>query len=187
MATQHHFYDLFLRSKEGLNRLVGRIVPPSDIEDVVQETYVKLCQVNNIDSIRQPQAFMYRTAKNLALDFKKQARVRLTDHIDDWHSFEETQISNKSVDNVYTQHVTNQEFGELCEAIRQLPKQCQKVFILRKVYGYSQKDIAAKLEISQSTVEKHVSAGMKRCIEFSRASKKDNKVRPLSRVGKQNG
>lgn len=176
MPKQHHFYELFLRSKDGLSRLVGRIVPPTDIEDVVQETYVKLCQINNVDSIRQPQAFMYRTAKNLALDFKKQARVRLTDHIDDWHQFEETQQANNIGDNVYNQHVTNKEFGELCEAIRQLPKQCQKVFVLRKVYGYSQKDIQQKLGISQSTVEKHVSTGMKKCIEYARRNKQNSEV-----------
>jgi RNA polymerase sigma-70 factor (ECF subfamily) len=34
---------------------------------------------------------------------------------------------------------------------------------LKKVYGYSQREIAAKLSLSESTVEKHISSGMKRC------------------------
>ena len=42
----------------------------------------------------------------------------------------------------------NQEFGHFCDAIRLLPLQCRKAFILRKVYGYSQKEIASNLDIS---------------------------------------
>ena len=36
---------------------------------------------------------------------------------------------------------------------------------MKKVYGYSHKEIAGKLDISVSTVEKHVATGLKRCSE----------------------
>ena len=44
----------------------------------------------------------------------------------------------------------------------ELPIKCRKVFVLRKVYGYSQAEIAKKLGISLSTVETHITKGMHR-------------------------
>ena len=39
------------------------------------------------------------------------------------------------------------------EAVATLPPQCQRVFVMKRVYGYSQRDIAARLKISESTVK----------------------------------
>ena len=48
-----------------------------------------------------------------------------------------------------------QRLGQGREAVRQLPEQCRRVFVLKKVYGYSQREIAKELSLSESTVEKH--------------------------------
>ena len=40
--------------------------------------------------------------------------------------------------------------------MEQLPARCRQVFTLRKVYGLSQKEIAAELKISENTVESHL-------------------------------
>lgn len=39
-------------------------------------------------------------------------------------------------------------------------------FVLRKVHGYRQKEIAKQLGISESTVEKHIARGMAVIMEF---------------------
>jgi DNA-binding CsgD family transcriptional regulator len=38
--------------------------------------------------------------------------------------------------------------------------------VLKKVYGYSQKEIALSLSISENTVEKHIATGIKRCSHY---------------------
>jgi len=73
---------------------------------------------------------------------------------------------------MYEKALTDSEFSNFCEAIRLLPVQCRKVFVLKKVYGYSQREIAAQLNLSESTVEKHIATGMKRCTQFMRQSTK---------------
>jgi DNA-directed RNA polymerase specialized sigma24 family protein len=40
--------------------------------------------------------------------------------------------------------------------------------VLRKVYGYSQHEIAVELDLTESTVEKHIALGIKRCTHFIR-------------------
>ena len=40
--------DVFLTIRLGIARVVSKIVPPHEVEDSVQETYVRLCQVGNL-------------------------------------------------------------------------------------------------------------------------------------------
>lgn len=167
MSDNTLFHRVYLSSRKSLSRLVARIVPPHEIEDIVQETYVRICQIENTDNISSPKSFMFKTARNLALDFQKQADNRLVDGVDNCEAFD--QIKGELYkDEMYENAHTSIEFNYFCEAVRQLPVQCRKVFVLKKVYGYSQKEIAKELNLSQSTVEKHISTGMKKCTLFMR-------------------
>jgi RNA polymerase sigma-70 factor (ECF subfamily) len=58
---------------------------------------------------------------------------------------------------------THQELALLAQAVARLPARCRHVFTLRKVYGLSQKEIAAELNISENTVEQHLAKGMRLC------------------------
>ncbi len=53
----------------------------------------------------------------------------------------------------------HQELALLAAAVEQLPARCRQVFTLRKVYGFSQKEIAERLQISENTVEQHLHEG----------------------------
>ena len=110
---------------------------------------------------------------SLALDFQKQANVRLVDGVENMEVLEQL-LSNHHTDEMYENALTESEFSHFCEAVRLLPVQCRKVFVLKKVYGYSQREIAAQLNLSESTVEKHISTGIKRCTLFMR--KTQNKI-----------
>ncbi|MGV2871365.1 RNA polymerase sigma factor [Colwellia sp. E150_009] len=173
MSNDTLFYKVYLKSRKSISRLVARIVPPHEIEDIVQETYVRICQIENKENITSPKSFMYKTAKNLALDFQKQANVRLVDGVENMEVLDQL-LSNHHTDEMYENALTESEFSHFCEAVRLLPVQCRKVFVLKKVYGYSQREIAAQLNLSESTVEKHISIGMKRCTLFMR--KTQNKI-----------
>ena len=173
MSNDTLFYQAYLSSRKSISRLVARIVPPHEIEDIVQETYVRICQIENKENITSPKSFMYKTARNLALDYQKQANVRLVDGVDSMEVLEQL-LSNSYKDEMYENALTQSEFSHFCEAVRLLPIQCRKVFVLKKVYGYSQREIAAQLNLSESTVEKHISSGMKRCTLFMRNTQ--NKV-----------
>lgn len=172
------FHKIYLASRASISRVVSRIVPPHEIEDIVQETYVRICQVENTDKISSPKSFMFKTARNLALDYQKQASVKLVDNVDETGTLE--YLLSEDVDEMYETTKTNNEFSHFCEAVRQLPLQCRKVFVLKKVYGYSQREIAAQLSLSESTVEKHISTGMKRCTLFMRNVNKQPHVATTS-------
>ena len=164
MSDDKRLLKTYLSSRSFLKRLVSRIVPPDEIEDIVQETYVRICKVRSPAQIREPQAFMVRTARNLALDHLKKSENRLVSARD--VDAPQAGAWTSGDDNTFAQAATDEEFSMFCEAVRRLPVQCRRVFVLKKVYGHTQKEIARNLQISESTVEKHIAKGMKACIRF---------------------
>lgn len=160
-------YQVFSSLRASLVRLVATIVPPKEIEDIVQETYIRVCQVESSSQIRCQRSFMLKVARNLAFDYVKKAETRLVSSVDN----SELQLLQDSLDfsdtdETYTQVVADREFSRFCEAVKRLPEQCRKVFVLKKVYGYTQKEIAEHLDLSESTIEKHIAYGIKQCSQY---------------------
>jgi len=162
MASQDKISNIFVSFRANLSRAVAHIVPPKEIEDIVQEAYVRVCQVKHQEDIQHPRSFLMRTAKNLAFDYLKRAETQRADGVEEEADYEPYAAAANS-DETYEKVASDQEFSLFCQTVRQLPQQCRKVFVLKKVYGYSQREIALELEISESTVEKHVANGIKRC------------------------
>lgn len=156
---------VFLSLRASIARSVGGIVPPKEIEDIVQETYVKACQAAHKSEIRAPRSFLYRTARNLALDHVKKAETRLTVSADEYTSAQPG-IQHNMADETLERVCSDEEFARFCQAVRRLPVQIRRAFVLKKVYGYTQREIAAEMGLSESTVEKHIAQGIKRCRFF---------------------
>lgn len=162
MAVEHQIDEIFLSCKSLIARLVSRLVPPHEIEDIVQETYVRVCRFHKRNAVSNHRALMFSTARNLAIDYLKRAEHRLAAPAEEaW--IEELGARDSPADPSYDQVASDEEFARFCEVVRQLPQQCRRVFVLKKVYGYSQREIAAELNLSESTVEKHIAKGMKHC------------------------
>ena len=165
MTGEDSIQNVFLTLRSALARAVMGIVPPRDIEDIVQETYVRVCQIKNKEEIRSPRSFLFKTVRNLALDHVKRAESRMVDSIDG--DAESDFCQNELLgDETFIKASANEEFARFCDAVRHLPVQCRKAFVLKKVYGYSQREISRELRISESTVEKHIAQGIKRCTYF---------------------
>ena len=169
MTTNSRVSQTFIAMRTQLARAISSIVPPKDIEDIVQETYVRACNFERKSKINHPPSFLLKTVKNLALDHIKSAGYRLSDSVDDideFHSGRSGPDEGFADDEVLNNALAHEEFSYFCEAVRLLPIQCRRAFILKKVYGYSQREIAHSLKISESTVEKHIADGVKRCTYF---------------------
>ena len=80
-----------------------------------------------------------------------------------------------------------EEFALFCEAVRSLPRQCRRAFVLKKVYGYSLKEIMAEMGLGQPTVETHIVNGTKRCVQYLRDRQQGRRMPAgrLSRIGKR--
>ena len=154
---------VFINLKARLSRLLVSMVPPKDVEDIIQETYIRLCKVDDKTHIKDSESFIFRTARNLALDHLKRAETRLTRGVENMDY-----IVAQEDDPTYGQIASDEEFGLFCAAIRELPRQSQRAFILKKVYGYSLKEIMLEMDLSQSTVESHIVSATKKVVQYMR-------------------
>ena len=167
LSTKAVIAEVFDACRARLARVVSRIVPPQDIEDIVQETYVRVCQYNIRKDVDEPRALMVSVARNLALDHIKRADYKLTSGFETDADMESA-LALHAADDSFNAVASSDEFSRFCDAVRQLPLQCRRVFVLKKVYGYSQREIALELGIAESTVEKHIASGMQHCIRYLR-------------------
>lgn len=153
--------QVFLTIQKTLKLSLGRIMSSQqDIDDVVQETYLRAVASNTSNSIRDPEAYLFRTSRNIALNEKAKMYRRLEVAL----PVEELEaLSPLMADRpVEKEAELKQQFAGFCLAVSKLPLQCRRVFVLRKVYGHSQIEISKKLGISVSTVETHIAKGMQR-------------------------
>lgn len=151
---------------EGSLRAYLRGVFPSvhDVEDVVQESFLRVWRARSERSISYAKTFLFQVARHLAVDLIRHERrspfIPVTD-------FEATAVM-ESGPNAAEQSSTRQEVALLLEAIDSLPARCREIVILRKLQGVSQKEIAARLSLSEQTVQVQVARGVKRCEKFLR-------------------
>ena len=160
--------DTYIGLRGQIARLVMRFVPPKEVEDIVQETYVRICQVENKEAIRAPRSYIFRTAQNLALDYLKRSESQLTDGVDIDELPADNFLLPTEEDPTLARAASDEEFVLFCEAVRSLPRQSRRAFVLKKVYGYTLKEIMAEMNLGQATVETHIVNGTKKCVQYLR-------------------
>ncbi|MCH2190037.1 MAG: RNA polymerase sigma factor [Gammaproteobacteria bacterium] len=177
----------FLKYKRVIASLLSKIRPAAtrqDIEDILQDTYINTYQSSLKQEIQFPKAFMVKTAIRLAnrsiqLAQRVDTEVDVSEQSDDsLFSYDRTKFCSQTEKEV----LNREDFGLLCAAVDDLPEQCRKVFVLKKVYGLSQREISQKLKISESTVEKHVAKGLLRTMQYYDARTSDIGVRQTGEV-----
>lgn len=150
--------------RKSLMRFVARYLKkaPHDAEDIIQEVFVKAIEAQNKREIRFPRAYLYKAAKNLALKKLEKSEYRLTDALGDLLS--ETLVSQ--VPSMDQQLEYREKFAVFCRAVGKLPERRRRAFVLRRVYGLSQKEIADEMNISLKTVEAHLTKAIIQCSDY---------------------
>jgi RNA polymerase sigma-70 factor (ECF subfamily) len=164
-GSRHAEGDLlstFLLYRANVRRVLRGYLPSQDIDDVMQEAFLRFLRAARKQTIQFPKAFLAKIATNLALNHLKNANDARTCTMEDYSSVG----VSLTTDDLETQVHGEERFAIFCRAVAELPPQCRKVFILKKVYGTSQREIAEKLKISESTVEKHVAKGLLLCRNY---------------------
>jgi len=160
--------EAYLENELALKRFLRRFIKSREgADDLAQEAFLRAFAAESEHSIASPKAFLFKVAKNLALNQLARQATAATEPLGD---FEDQAVLEDSSQAAVDDAVDGRErLRMLARAIAALPPQCAKVFILRKMQGLSQKEIAARLNISVRTVENHVALGLVRCKAYMRA------------------
>jgi RNA polymerase sigma-70 factor (ECF subfamily) len=136
----------------------------ADIEDIVQETFLRAYESEQSQQIRSPKSFLFRVAHNIALNEIARKANSLTDLVGDPESLNVIDYRPSAEE----QLEIRRRFDALNAVVGALPPQCRRVLVMRKVFGLSHKEIARRMDISVRTVEKHLAKALHRCQESRR-------------------
>jgi RNA polymerase sigma factor (sigma-70 family) len=144
------FASLYRTTLTPLRRYLGRLLGnPAEAQDVAHDAYLRVYPSVTNQSAHQPEALLYTTARRLAINrlkrrsiapFSREALVQ--------------DAAPSGEPSVEQQVMARQELSLLQAAIADLPEGCRAVLLLRKVELLSHAEIAQRLGIAISTVEK---------------------------------
>jgi len=142
--------------------LRGRFPALTDPDNTAQEALARVWQAHEGGAVSSPRALLFTTGRNLALDELRRRQIvtfESVTEIADLPVYEDVATAAEAA-------AHHQELEILTKAIQSLPDRCRQVLTLRKIYGLSQKEIAARLGIAEHTVEAQIATGMRKCAEF---------------------
>ena len=141
-----------------LLRLLGN---PADAADAYQETYLRLLAALPRTRVERPSAFLFQIASNVALRMRN--RQRLEGRL--FQAVSEADLAG--IADGYAlperQAIARQDLRRLAAAVDALPPRCREVFLLARIDGLANGEVAQRLGISRNMVEKHLIRALLHC------------------------
>lgn len=162
-SLNHWLGLLFRRHHKEVLRYASRLIGNRhDGEDVVQNAYLRMVRVDS-RTVDHPRSYLFKAARNAAIDL----RIKLER---EWSR----RVELDQADALATpeDHSQRLEFRDRVAALsvllNELPIACRTAFVMNKVEGHSHREIAEKLGISISMVEKHILRAFSHCRDVRR-------------------
>lgn len=151
---------IYREEAPAIRLFVKRIVRnASDAEDLVQETFLRSWPALASGTIECPRAFLFRAARNLALNHIRNGRVRNSDAA----RAASDEAFQRCIPTAEEQIIASEEAAACHQLLDELPRRCREAFVLRVVDGMSYKQMSKSMRLSVSTVEKHIGKGKEIC------------------------
>lgn len=154
--------QMYRENHDGFLRfLLHKTQCKEDALDVMQEAFQKLMNRDGLEDMENPRAYLYRTATNIIIDQQRKGRhhkryVRqVTGGVEVGSASEAATIPPER------QVAARQELNAIYEALDELPEKCRKAFLMHREQHCTYSEIAAKLEVSVSMVEKYMIQALK--------------------------
>lgn len=156
--------EVYVHDPQLKSYLRGSFPAVRDVEDVVQESYLRVWRARMLQPVGSAKAFLFTIARNVALKIvRKNSNAPFVPGTESVETVlgDETPTGAEAA-------CTQEKIDTLADAVMTLPVRCREIVVLHKLQGLSQKEVAARLGLSERTVERQVRIGVKRCLVFFR-------------------
>ena len=133
---------------------------------MTQESYLRICALEDPRALDNPRAFLFATAANLAVDLQRKQSVRrrgLNVHYNDGDVITEIESIASLAPSPEAVVSDRERLRILEQCIRDLPPKRRMAFVLHRFHGHTYKGIAAVMGISVAAVEKHIMRALACC------------------------
>lgn len=134
----------------------------SDIEDLRQDVYVRICETAQHVLPEQAKPFVLMTARNLLIDRVRREQVVPIEAVADLDALGlamDTPGPERTV-------MARDELRHVREALEDLPPRCREALVLGRIEGLSGREIAARMGIAEGTVSEHLANGICLLVEM---------------------
>lgn len=140
--------------------LLARLPHRQDAEDLTQEIFLRLLRVPQVDLIRHPDAYLFRIAANLLLEFRLRAGKSIVAF--DSEQAEVAAASAATSDSSSAAELLLDAARLRC-AVGSLPARHRTALILQRRDGLTYAQIGERLGVSPDMVKKYLAAAIVRC------------------------
>lgn len=155
-GNEEAFKSLFDHYYDGMCLYANSIVHNHEAaEEIVEDIFIYLwCNISKITILTSLKNYLYRSVHNNCLKYIDKLRTR-NKHLDiNNYLPEDVEILYPYNENIPLSEIIIKEIEEKAEAVlHALPDQCKEIYILNRYENLSYGEIAAKLNISVSTVK----------------------------------
>lgn len=158
--SRQWFEEFVVDTRGELQGYLSRMLSSrEDVKEVSQEAYLKVFVALRQSPERDhaPRALLYTTARNIAISRLRHSKV-IEQSAQPLTVSQELCARRRSPE---SEACTSEDMRFLLQVLAALPPKCRQVMHLRVAMGLSQKEIARKLGIAVSTVEKHLARGLR--------------------------
>lgn len=135
-----------------------RCASPDLTDDLVQDVFVRLLRRKQSGEIDHPSAYVMQTASSVWNDHLRAGQVRHVGEHDEYDDVSHTP-EGFSLQRVYE---GREAIDRILSALSVLPERTQDIYILCRFDGFKRREVAKRLGISVSAVDKHLMAATKR-------------------------
>lgn len=144
---------LFINHRRELADYVGRQLNDRDLAaDFVQETFIRFMEHGDTLPAESCRAFLYSTVRHLVIDHVRALRRRKTDAVpteDLAHIVDDRPCAEDVM-------AARERIRQIAALLDDLPQLTRRIFVLNRVTGLSYRVVATRLQVSESTVQKHL-------------------------------
>ena len=140
----------------------------SDAENIIQDVFLHPYERRDLmDAYTNLTAYLFTSIKNRCLDYLRKWVLEQETAQGVQDEFEmELRMKYDSLEIFNTQFSDETDIGELLDnALQKLPERCRNIFIMNKLEGKKQKEIAEELNLSINTVESQMGIAYKKLRE----------------------
>lgn len=158
--------QLLVEMRDELKRfLLARQCDPADVDDVLQDLFVKLT-TGKTGPVGNPRAYLYQMANNLLLD-RRRGRARQARRDDSWARSQFGQdLREDPAASPERVAIDRSLLAQVEAALREMPERTADILRRYRLEGQSQKAIAEEIGISLSAVEKHLQRAYRALLEL---------------------
>jgi RNA polymerase sigma factor (sigma-70 family) len=136
-------------------------VAAMDAEDMTQEVFDRLVRRSDVASIERLDRYLFETARNVAIDYHRRAKSRGRGR----HLVYQDALHAPIDASPETIYCANEDLHSVMTVLRELPERTRNIFVLVRLENIKQVEVARRMGLSISAVEKHLRTAMGRLVE----------------------